>query len=405
MQTRDLLFETERSLTANPMRTILTMLGIVIGIASVIVMMSIGQGAQSSIQSRINALGSNVLTIMQGGGARRGEVSGGANSAQLTRGDAEAIAAKIPTVVLVAPAVSARAQASAEGNNSNSSIDGVTPSYQQVRAVELEEGIFITEHHDSAGSRVAVLGPIVRDTLFGAGARAVGKKIKISANTYTVIGVMASKGGSGMGSVDERIMVPLKTAQFYLTGNTSLQSISVSTGTAEDLASAQQDILQLLAVRHKIKNVDLLPFRALNQADLAATMASVTQIFTILLSSIAGISLVVGGIGIMNMMLTTVRERTREIGLRKALGAQKKDISTQFLVESIVVTSIGGVIGIVLGYGLSSLVTYSGMLTATTPLYAVVLSFSVAAFIGVVFGYYPAKKAAELNPIDALRYE
>jgi putative ABC transport system permease protein len=405
MQTRDLLFETERSLTANPMRTLLTMLGIVIGIASVILMMSIGQGAQSSIQTRINALGSNVLTIMQGGGGQRGQVNTGTTSLTLTRADADAIKAQIPTISLVAPAVSARAQASAEGNNSNATIDGVTFEYQTVRAVELEEGIFINEYHDDAGSRVAVLGPIIRDTLFGTGSRAVGKKVKIGANTYTVIGVMVSKGGSGFGSVDERIMIPLKTAQFYLTGTTALQTISVSTEKAEDLSPAQESILQLLASRKKVKNVDLLPFRALNQADLAATMASVTQIFTILLSSIAGISLIVGGIGIMNMMLTTVRERTREIGLRKALGAQKKDISTQFLVESIVVTCIGGIIGIILGYALAALVTYSGAINATTPIYAVILSFSVAAFIGVVFGYYPAKKAAELNPIDALRYE
>jgi ABC-type antimicrobial peptide transport system permease subunit len=342
---------------------------------------------------------------MQGGGGQRGQVNTGTTSLTLTRADADAIKAQIPTISLVAPAVSARAQASAEGNNSNATIDGVTFEYQTVRAVELEEGIFINEYHDDAGSRVAVLGPIIRDTLFGTGSRAVGKKVKIGANTYTVIGVMVSKGGSGFGSVDERIMIPLKTAQFYLTGTTALQTISVSTEKAEDLSPAQESILQLLASRKKVKNVDLLPFRALNQADLAATMASVTQIFTILLSSIAGISLIVGGIGIMNMMLTTVRERTREIGLRKALGAQKKDISTQFLVESIVVTCIGGIIGIILGYALAALVTYSGAINATTPIYAVILSFSVAAFIGVVFGYYPAKKAAELNPIDALRYE
>jgi putative ABC transport system permease protein len=332
-------------------------------------------------------------------------VSSGSTNDQLTRADAEAIATKVAGVRVVAPAVSARAQVSAEGNNTNTSIDGVTAAYQDVRAVEMEEGTFISDRNDASGSRVAVLGPTTRDTLFGAGSSAVGKKVKVGANTYTVIGVMASKGGSGFGSVDDHVVVPLKTAQFYLTGGTNIQSISVSANSADELTSAQQDIMQLLAARHNVKNVDLLPFRVMNQADLATAMSSVTQVFTILLSSIAGISLVVGGIGIMNMMLTTVRERTREIGLRKALGAQKSDINLQFLTESIVITSIGGIVGIILGYALSMLVTYSGLITATTPLYAVILSFSVSAGIGVIFGYYPAKKAADLNPIDALRYE
>jgi ABC-type antimicrobial peptide transport system permease subunit len=407
MIVRDLFKETIISIQANRARTGLTVLGIVIGIASVIVMLAIGNGAQTSIASSISSLGSNILTI-SGGGARQpggGPNMGRSNQQTLTLADAKAISEKISLAKNVSPELNSRTQVIAEGNNTNTTIVGVVPEYEAAHSVILVDGNFITDSQYRSGAKVAVLGPTTRDDLFGIGGDAVGKEVKIGSTRFIVIGVTASKGGSGFGNADDRIFIPITTSLRYLSGGDYISSIAVTTENQADLTELQTELSGLLLERHNKKTQAEADFNILNQADLASTAQSVTKIFTILLSSVASISLLVGGIGIMNMMLTNVRERTREIGLRKAIGAKKRDISNQFLMESIVVTILGGIIGVSLGVLVALGITSTGLLQTEVTFGPVVLAFGVSAFIGIVFGYYPAKKASELNPIEALRYE
>lgn len=406
MKIQDLVQETNTALFANKSRTFLTVLGIVIGIASVIIMLAIGKGAQNEIQSSINSLGSNLLTVIPG--TSRGGPSGtGTGGKPLTIADANAIRDKILLVDEVSPELTTRSQVVAGAQNINTTITGIVPEYQKIKSIDMEIGIFITEGQNRNFSKVAVLGPTVRDSLFGIDSNPVGKKVRINANTYTVIGVTKSKGGSGFSNPDDMIIIPLSTAAQYLSGGDSLSSISVTTVETEDLKQVEKEIEELLLERHAIRNRDpeLADFSTFNMADLSEAAASVTGIFSLLLGSVAGISLLVGGIGIMNMMLTTVRERTREIGLRKAIGARSKDISNQFLLESVLITCIGGIFGIVLGVGVAQLITLSGILTTSVSLFSIILALGVSAIIGIGFGYYPARRAAKLNPIEALRYE
>jgi putative ABC transport system permease protein len=404
MKIKDLYHETKNSLLANVSRTFLTILGIVIGIASVIIMLSVGQGAQDSISSTINNLGTNVLTVRAGGGqSGPGQVNTG-DSIALTIDDAEAIKQNVALVQAVAPVVQARSQVVAGSKNANLTIIGATPEYADISSIKVNNGNFISDSQNRSFSKVVVLGATAKTNLFGE-EEAVGQKIKIKTNSYTIVGVADAKGGSGFTSPDENIYIPLTTAMQYLTGGNSVGSIAVTSGNSNDLTQLQTNLTEFLLSRHRISDPGLADFRILNQADLLSTASSITSIFTILLGSVAGISLVVGGIGIMNMMLTTVRERTKEIGLRKAIGAERSDIQTQFLTEAIVITVTGGVIGIILGYLISFGITYSGLITTSVSLFSVVLSFGVSVAIGLIFGYYPARKAAALNPIDALRYE
>lgn len=407
MTIQDLLQETVTSIGSNRARTGLTVLGIVIGIASVIVMLAIGNGAQASIASSISSLGSNILTVTGGGGNR---VGGGANLGRsnqqtLTLDDAKAVREKITLAKEVSPELNSRSQVVAGNNNTNTTIVGVVPEYEQAHSMTIEDGTFISDAQYRSGAKVAVLGPTTRDDLFGVGVDAIGQEVKIGGNRFIVIGVTKSKGGSGFGNADDRIFIPLTSSLRYIAGGEYVSTIAVTTENQEDLTALQTELTTLLLERHNKKSQAEADFTIFNQADLASTAQSITKVFTILLSSVASISLIVGGIGIMNMMLTNVRERTREIGLRKAIGAKKRDISNQFLVESIIVTLIGGVIGVVFGvlvaFGVSSL----GILQATVTTGPVLLAFGVSAGIGIIFGYYPAKKASELNPIDALRYE
>ncbi|MDB5204182.1 MAG: hypothetical protein JWP09_210 [Candidatus Taylorbacteria bacterium] len=407
MTTNDILHETYSALSANKVRSGLTMLGIVIGISSVIAMISIGQGAQSSIQSSIQAIGANLVQVTPG--AQRGQgfqVSTGRGSAKtLTQEDADAILGTITLAKAVAPELSSRYQVTSKGKNTNTSVVGTTASYPGVRNLEIDTGTFITDGNNKSLSKVAVLGPTTRDDLFGTGADPIGQSIKIKGIEFKVVGVTKAKGGSGFGSQDDTIFIPLSSAQKFLAGDNYVTTISVQAPDSNSMTDIQNQITDLLLTRHKIKDPTLADFSTLNQADIVATASSVTGTFTILLGAVASISLLVGGIGIMNMMLTTVTERTREIGLRKAIGAKKKDINTQFLIEAIALTFIGGLLGVILGWSISFFVSYFGILQTTISYPSILLAFGVSAGIGIVFGYYPARRASELNPIEALRYE
>lgn len=403
----DLLQETYSAISMNKARSGLTILGIIIGIGSVVAMISIGQGAQGAIQSSIESIGSNLIMVMPGFQTGAGsQVRSGRGSAQtLTQEDADAISEQVSFVGAVAPEISSRYQITAKGTNTNTSVIGTVASYSQVRNVEIESGSFISDQHVRSLSKVAVLGPTTRDDLFGENSNPVGQKIRINRIDFTVIGVTQAKGGTGFGSQDDMILIPLSTAQRFLSGNDYLSTISIQAQDSDYMASVQQQVTNLLLVQHNISDPQMADFSVMNQADIVETASSVTGTFTMLLAAIAGISLVVGGIGIMNMMLTTVTERTREIGLRKAIGAKNKDISFQFLTEATMLTFIGGVVGVIFGWLISLLIAKFGDITTSVSMFSVVLAFGVSAAIGICFGYYPARRAASLKPIEALRYE
>jgi putative ABC transport system permease protein len=406
MDYHELLLESFTTLTLNKVRTGLAMLGVVIGIGSVIALISLGQASQKSIETQIKSLGSNLLTVspsfQRSGGVRQaGEVT------SLTYDDAKAIAesSQVTTIQAVAPEYSDREQVVAGRNNTNTQIVGVTPEYSQVRNLEIASGTFITESQVSGMAKVAILGPQTAEDLFGENADPVGQTIRIKSVAFSVIGVTASKGGSGMGNQDDRVYVPLTTAQKLLFGVDHVSSISLQAASEAQMTEAQNQVGYLLLARHKLKDPTLADFSIMSQEDILGTASEVTGTFTALLSGIAAISLVVGGIGIMNIMLVTVTERTREIGLRKALGAKKKIITAQFLSEAVIITFVGGLIGAALGIGISFILASSMSLPFTIAFSSVLLAFGVSATIGVLFGWYPARKAANLQPIEALRYE
>ncbi len=405
----DLVHEVYVGLSANRVRSGLTILGIVIGISSVIAMISIGQGASQSISSSIESLGSNLLQVVPGqlrGGPGGFGVSQGRGSAQtLTLEDAEAIEERVTGIAAIASAVSGRYQVTARGTNTNTTINGVSASYDTIRNIEIAEGTFLTDSHVSSGSRVAVIGPTVREDLFADSPGVLGGTIRINGANYIVVGVTESKGGGGFQNQDDIIFIPLSTAQRLLTGNQFVSTINVQASDAESMQQVQADITELLMTRHRIDTPEEADFSVLNQNDLLSTAGDVTATLTYLLGAIGSISLLVGGIGIMNMMLTSVTERTKEIGLRKAIGAKRRDISLQFLGEAVMLTLIGGAIGILLGWGISAAVNATGLVTTSVTAGSVLLAFGVSAATGVIFGWYPARRAADLSPIDALRYE
>lgn len=407
MKITDLLEQTISALLANKVRSGLTILGIVIGIGSVITMISIGEGASGSITSNIQALGSNLLMIQPGMqrniGTQVRSQRGSANT--LTLEDAQAIEENLPLAKYVAPQVTSRVQVTAKGANANTQVNGVTWTYALVRNIQIASGDFITDYDNSSYARVAVLGPTTAADLFGEDSDPIGQTIRLNNINFKIVGVTVAKGGSGFGNSDDAIYIPLSTAQKLLTGSKYVSTINVQGVDADSLDELQTEITNLLLERHKISDSTQADFSIMNQADIISSMSSVTNTLTYLLAAVAGISLLVGGIGIMNMMLTTVTERTREIGLRKAIGAKKSDITVQFLTEAVLLTFTGGIIGVTLGW-LSSLAVYkfAGIATSVS-LFSIFLAFGVSAVIGIVFGYYPAWRAAKLNPIDALRYE
>ncbi|MFA7319724.1 MAG: ABC transporter permease [Parcubacteria group bacterium] len=401
----DLIKETLWSLTGNKVRSSLTMLGIVIGIASVIAMVAIGQGAQNSIAKSIESIGSNLIIVMPGA-ARGGGISQGRGSAEtLTMEDVDAISTQVPDAAAVAPEVSRRYQITAGANNTNTQVVGTLPAYTDVRNIQIDLGSFLNAQQVQASSKVVVLGATARDDLFGADANPVGQSVRINGISFTVIGVTVLKGGSGFNNPDDYVYIPITTDQHYLAGSNYVSDISIAATSSDTIAAAQQEVTNLLLSRHKISDPTAADFNIMNQADIISTASSVTSTFTTLLASIAGISLLVGGIGIMNMMLTTVTERTREIGLRKAVGVRKLYINLQFLAEAVVLTFVGGFIGIILGWIASMVASRFLNLTTEVSLSAVLLAFGVSAGIGIIFGFYPARRAASLSPIEALRYE
>lgn len=407
MKTTELILESFGTLTLNKTRTSLAILGIVIGIGSVIALMSLGKASQQSIQSQIQSLGSNLLTI-QPGSQKSGNVmgaSGGSNS--LTTDDARAIAssAQITTIQIVSPELSKRSQITTGSSNSNTQVIGVEPAYADVHKISVSSGSFIVQSHVDSMSSVAVIGPTTATNLFGEDIDPVGQTLRISGKSFTIIGVTVSKGGTGFQNQDDIIFIPLSTAQKQIFGSKYLSSIAVEAKTADVMTQAQDEIGYLLLSRHGLADPTLADFSIMSQQDLLNTVSSVTGSFVTLLAGVAAISLLVGGIGIMNIMLVTVTERTREIGLRKALGAKKKTITTQFLIESVILTFTGGIVGVVLGVLTSyiiSVVTKSLFIISPSSIF---LAFSVSVAIGILFGWYPAKKAASLQPIQALRYE
>ena len=396
MNITEIVIEALETLRINKMRTILAVLGIVIGIGSVIALISLGQASQQSITNQIESLGSNLLTVTPGSaqsGSVRGASGGGTT---LTYEDAKAImtSSKVTSVSKVSPEVSKRSQIVIGKSNTNTTVYGVTPEYSEIKKVEIENGLFITQRDLDAMGKVAVLGPQVVEDLFGdATANVVGQSVRIDKQTFKIIGVTKEKGGSGMTNQDDMIFVPLTTAMKVLYGQDYLSSISVEVKSSEVMVQAQDEVGYLLLVRHKLSDPTKADFRIMNMSDVLSTVSSVTGTFTSLLSGIAAISLLVGGIGIMNIMLVTVTERTREVGLRKALGAKKKAIIYQFLTEAILLTVIGGILGMIFGIVISYVLSKTMNLPFAISISSIALAIGVSGVIGVVFGWYPAKKA------------
>ncbi len=393
-----------RGLWRNKMRAMLTALGVIIGVASVIAMIAIGNGAQTRIASQLESMGSHNLVVRPGAMARGGVHTGVGSNSTLTLDDAEAIRS-LPGAVSVAPAVRTTDQIRYRGTNWSTSIEGVTPEFIAARDWALMEGEFFSERDLAGASHVCVLGKTVARELFGL-VKPLGETILIKGLACRVIGVMSEKGASAFGSdQDDTVLAPLTTVQRKLLGIRHLHGIEVQTSSAAAAFSLVEDITTLIRQRHRLLEDKENDFRIFNRAELAQTAKESARVFTWLLGSIASVSLLVGGIGIMNIMLVTVTERTREIGIRMALGARRRDILWQFLLEAVLLSSAGGVIGILLGAGGAwAVARFSEFPVAVSP-ESVGLAFFFAALIGIFFGLHPAYKASRLRPIEALRYE
>ncbi|MBQ3337054.1 MAG: ABC transporter permease [Selenomonadaceae bacterium] len=394
-----------RSLGANKLRTFLTMLGVIIGVTSVIALVSVGMGVKKNILDNISRLGSNMLIVMPGS-ANRGGMRGAAGSViTLTYDDAEAIKKKIKNVEYVSPTVQGSYQVVYGHENWNTTVTGVVPEYVAIQSLELKSGLFFSAHDVDVRNRVAVIGPTVAANLFES-VNPVGKKIRIGNAPYTIIGVLESKGQSSGGQdQDDTVLIPLTTAQERLVGVTYVRSINVQVSDADKMDEVQSNIEKLLRQRHRIRAGAEDDFNVRNLTSLMEMMNSSATMITLLLGAIAGISLIVGGVGIMNITLASVTERTREIGIRKAIGATYSNIMLQFLIESTMISVIGGIIGIGVGVVAAQAISKFGGFTTVISSLSIAASFGFALFVGIFFGLLPARKAARLDPIEALRYE
>lgn len=393
------------ALKANLMRTILTMLGIIIGIASVILIIALAQGATSSVSSSLSSLGANLVTVSAGAAQQaHGPVQSSASVTTLTYEDAKEIA-KLPTIAAHSAVVSGKYQVIGNDENTNVTIQGVSFEYATVQSLSIAIGEFITEDDEAGSSKVAVLGSKVAVDLFGEESDPTSEMITIDGRSFRVIGVATSKGTSGFSNPDEMVYIPVTTMMNTILGQDYLSSIQVVTDNPSQVAQAEQDITNLLTDRHDITEGEEKDFNISTSADTQSQFQSITTILTSVLSGIAAISLVVGGIGIMNIMLVTVTERTKEIGLLKAIGAKRNDILIQFLIESIVLTLTGGIIGIIVGESLAFLISALLSIPFVFQISSILMAVGVSTVVGVVFGLYPAQRAAKLSPIDALRYE
>jgi putative ABC transport system permease protein len=387
------------------MRSFLTMLGIIIGVAAVIAMLAIGQGAEYSVEQQISALGTNVLIVLPGSQQTGGLRVGAGTMTNLTDDDAQAIQRECPAVGLVSPGTRAGGQVIAGNLNWATGIEGTGPDYLEIRKWSVEYGDFYTESDIKAAAKVCVLGKTVADNLFP-DSSPVGQNIRIRNVPFKVVGVLSRKGQNAMGQdQDDVILAPYTTVTRRLTWFPYLRQILVSATTPSNIPVAQSQIADLLRMRHKIAVYDQDDFTIRNQADLATAATATTEILTILLASIASVSLLVGGIGIMNIMLVSVTERTREIGIRMSVGARGRDILMQFLIEALVLSLLGGTMGIILGVTGSSAISNLAKWPTIITAFSIILSFGFSIAIGIFFGFYPARKAAMLNPIEALRYE
>ncbi len=405
----ELLQEALMSLRQNKMRTILATLGIIIGTGSVIALISLGQASQKSVENQIQALGSNLLTVIPGVQSS-GNVRGAMGSAtSLTYDDYKALVAKLGSDVThvknASAELSRRAQVVAGRNNTNTQIVGVVPAYAEIRKITIADGVFIAQRDQDTMTKVAVLGPTVATDLFGEGVNPIGQNIRVNNQSLKVVGVTVAKGGSGFQSQDDMIFVPLATAQKQLFGVDYISTISIEATSSQNMTDAQNEVGYFLLAKHKLTDPAQADFTIMSQEDILSAASQITGTLTALLSGIAGISLVVGGIGIMNIMLVTVTERTREIGLRKALGAKKRLIISQFLIEAVILTFAGGVFGTFLGAIVSYFISSANSLPFTLAPQSIGLALSVSCVIGIIFGWYPAQKASRLQPIEALRYE
>ncbi len=405
MKILNILISAFRALQRNKMRSFLTMLGIIIGVAAVIAMLAIGQGAQYSVEQQISSLGTNVLIVYPGSQNAGGVKGGAGTTTTLTEDDCIAIQRECPAVALLSPGTQAGGQVIAGNMNWATGIQGTGSDYLEIRKWGIEYGDFYTDADIKAAAKVCVLGKTVADALFP-DASPVGQTVRIRNVPCKVLGVLTKKGQNAMGQdQDDVVLAPWTTVKRRLTWFPYLRQILVSASTPAAIPVAQQQITELLRMRHKIAPYDPDDFTIRNQADLATAATATTQILTILLASIASVSLLVGGIGIMNIMLVSVTERTREIGIRMSVGARSRDILTQFLIEALVLSLLGGITGILLGVSGSGAISSLAKWPTIITFFSILLSFGFSIAIGIFFGFYPARKAAMLNPIDALRYE
>ena len=397
-----------KALGRNKMRTSLTMLGMIIGVAAVITMVALGRGAQQEIETQIKSAGTNMIMVRAGNYRRGGISMGMGQSPRLKAEDVEAIREQVPDAQYLAAGVRTRDQVVAAGQNWNTTIQGTDIEFPQIRFWDIQLGAFFTTTHVQSSAKVAVLGSVVRDNLFGEGVDPVGARIRIRNQSFQVLGVLAAKGSGQFGEdQDDAIFVPYTTVNKKLRGRdgTNISEITISAATADRINAVADEITAVLREEHRLTPGQDNDFMVRTQEDMASMRTQTTQTMTGLLAGIAGVSLIVGGIGIMNIMLVSVTERTREIGLRMAVGAKGRDVLLQFLTEAIVLSLAGGMVGVGLGFGLSEGLTRFLAWPTAVPADAVVVAVSFAAATGIFFGFYPARKAAQLDPIESLRFE